>query len=371
MHTQVTAGDSRVETKKAACGTATFSRNSRELKPETDTLETSATRVNVNILLAARTRVGDLQRLARGRLNDLEFDWRKWADFVSNELMAAAQGDHVDRQVETHAVGCHFDSTTVVKTRTRRISWPKPCAATILCYGRHRLFDRLEDAPPAIVTDVEAGAADALARGRRIRFTADDIARALGITAAEKIAARAWQVGAVDVTAEEWGKIIRERRAEQKRKSRRQQGATPREDCVAALARAAGVKPDTMRARLRRAQVKAEKTGEKAVAFSGPPNKKKIGEATKTRQRSATAASRRTCNKSPSQLRHTPGRPKDGSAGEGVGRDVKKPISADAGKIPFEREKSWRPSPVASPTLSAVATIDHGLASTSLAEACP
>lgn len=105
MHTHETAGDRCAEKKKAACGTATFSKKSRELKPEANTVEPSARSVNGEVLLHARVRVGGLQRFARGRLNEPEFGWRKWADFVCNELLAATPGVHIDRQVETHAAG--------------------------------------------------------------------------------------------------------------------------------------------------------------------------------------------------------------------------------------------------------------------------
>lgn len=372
MHTHETAGDRCAEKKKAACGTATFSENSRELKPEANTIETGARGVKGNLLLAVRVRIADLQRIARGRLNDRGFDWRKFADFVCNEMLAAAPGEHVDHHSEIDVIDRPFDRTTVTKTRTRRITWPTPCAATVLCYGRHRLFETIDQAPPAIVADVEAGVADALAPGRRIRFSGDDIGRALGITAEEKLAAKAWQIGAVDVSAEEWAEIIRKRRADQQRRRRRKQGLAPHDDSIAAMARAAGIRPDTMRARLRRARMKAENGAEQHVAKMRPRKKKKDREASFSRQRSATADSVRTCDKTPSQNRNPPLRPSGAESGEGFGR-VEKPISADARKIFSERREMREPGRVASPMLSAAATIDHALATSltsSLAEAC-
>lgn len=49
-------------------------------------------RVDTNCLLAVRRRVGDLQRIARGRLNDPpDLEWlRKWAKLIGNELLATS-----------------------------------------------------------------------------------------------------------------------------------------------------------------------------------------------------------------------------------------------------------------------------------------
>lgn len=306
-------------------------------------------------LLAVLNRVGSLQRLARPRRSDPPDPawWRKWAMHTCNELLAAAPGVHIDRQVETHVTGRPFDRTTTTTTRARRITWPTPCAATVLCYGCNALFATIDEAPAEILAAVRAGVAEALARGRRVRYSGDDIARALGITAAEKIAARAWQIGAVDVTLAEWSEIIRKRRAEQQRRYRREQGSTPRDESVATMARAIGVKPNSLQKRLRRARLKAEKTVAQNVLFSKPPNNKEIGKASKKGHEKT------------SQLRQPPGRPKD-RAGEGVGRNLKKTIAADASKIFSERYKSRRPDRVASPTLSTAA--DSALASTPLAE---
>ncbi|MFO1101319.1 MAG: hypothetical protein U1E20_00265 [Methylocystis sp.] len=228
-------------------------------------------RVNTNHLLVARRRVGDLQRIARRRLNDPPDSawWRRLGYYAGNELLAATPGDHVDRRSETQVTDRRFDRTTTTTTRVRVIRWPAPNAAVALCYGRHRLFDTLDQAPPEIATAVEAGVADAIARGRRIRFTAEDIGRALQITAAEKLAAEAWQVGC-DLSAEEWAEIIRQRRADKQRERRRKDGVALREESVAAMARAAGVKPDTMRARLRRARLRAENDSAKHVANLKP-----------------------------------------------------------------------------------------------------
>lgn len=69
------------------------------------------------------------------------------------------------------------------------------------------------------------------------------------------------QIGVVDATEEQRAKLIRERRAEQQRRRRRKQGMTPRNESVAAMARAAGIKPDTLRKRLRRARLKVDDVG--------------------------------------------------------------------------------------------------------------
>lgn len=372
MNIHVTAGVRRVGNEKAALAEATFpeDRDGRALSStDKDKIETRARGVNGNRLLATLSRVGGLQRLARGRLSD-PLDsawWRTWAMHVTNELRAAAPGVHVERHSETDVINLPFERKTVTKTRVKRITWPAPNVAVILCYGKHRLFDRLEDAPPEIVTAAALGVADGLARGRRIRFTAEDIGHALRITAAEKLAAKAWQVACCDLTPEQWAALMLERENDNQRQRRRKKNVQPREESVAAMARAAGVKPDTMRARLRRARLKAENGAEQHVANLTVRNKNETGEPSKTRQRSATADSVRTCVKTPSQNRNPPPRPSGAGGGEGFGQ-VEKPVAADAGEIFPERWKSRRPDHVASPTRSAA--LDSALASTPLAEVC-
>ncbi|HEY8126215.1 MAG TPA: hypothetical protein VIF88_12455 [Methylocystis sp.] len=204
------------------------------------------------------------------------------------------------------------------------------------------MFATIDDVPAEILAGVEAGVADALARGRRVRYNGNDIAVALGVTLEQRVAVKAWQIGACDKTDDEMDDFRLQRRADQQRQRRKKKGVRPRDESVAAMARAIGVKPNTLQKKLRRARRKAEKADAQDVLFSKRRNKKKD-----------RVASKKGHEKT-SQNRNPPIRPSGAEIGEGFAQ-VEKPIAADARKIFSERWKMREPDRVANPRAGAAA----------------
>ncbi|MGJ0505671.1 MAG: hypothetical protein ACR652_00770 [Methylocystis sp.] len=327
---------------KAAGGTAALPKKRQELSnSDPAKIGSERSHVKANSLLAARRCAGDLQRLARAHVHDHGYPWRKWACFVANLLLTAAPGDHVFEQTERSVSGHAYDRTTLTKTRTKVVRWPQVSAAVVLCYGAHRLFDRPDQAPPEILAAVKQGVADALSSGRRVRYTASDIGRALGVTAAEKLAAEAWSVEAVDVTSEEWAEIMRHRRNEKQRARRRAKGMPSIAQSIAAQARALGIKPNTLRTHLRRQKARAEKVGGD-VPFVKPPNNKKTRKASRTGQPSASSAPPAVGPQKATQRRQPPVPPCGGRGGEVFAR------AADGSQISPAVARAWQ---IFSPTM--------------------
>jgi hypothetical protein len=206
----------------------------------------SLSAANVAWLPIARLRRSQEQKIARHRRDDPAFPWRCWGKEVTNETMAIPGGVHfIDGE---------------------RVTWATANAATALCYGRNAPFATLSDVPPEILAEVEAGAAEALAVGAHLLTNGAALGRAIGMTWELREELKCWLIWPAGATSDDLSARREARAAERKAKDRirkqqqrRAKGMANRTDyetqSIAADARKLGLKPDTLRARLRRAAV--------------------------------------------------------------------------------------------------------------------
>jgi hypothetical protein len=192
----------------------------------------------------ARLRRAQLQKIARHRRGDASFPWRRWARATVNETLAIPSGVHI------------IDGA--------RQTWAAANAATALCFGKNAAFEAVSQVPQHILAEVEAGAAEALAVGAHLLTDGASLGRAVGLTHELREELKTWLIWpagatrdgltarAADRAAERWAKD-----RERKQKQRRDSGMIDRTEyeanSIAAQARVLGIKPDTLRARLRRA----------------------------------------------------------------------------------------------------------------------
>lgn len=187
-----------------------------------------------------RLRRSQLQKIATARRDDPEFPWRKWARAVVNETMFLDAGEY------------DADGT--------KTGWMAANATTALCYGKNAPFLVMSEVPDPIRTECEAGAKDALKHGVHLLTDGATLGRAIGLTWQLQEELKTWLVWPAGATADDLEARRKARAAERKSKDRirkqqqrREEGMTARRESIAAQARELGIKPNTLRTRLRRA----------------------------------------------------------------------------------------------------------------------
>lgn len=188
-----------------------------------------------------RFRRAQAQKVARAMRDDPGFNWRGLGKTCANDLLYLPSGRY------------RLPDGSV-------LPWGSPNAAAILCHGKNAPFESLEAVPPNVLEQVEAGVADALTVGAHVIEDGLIVGRRLAQTDSMRRALRVWLLWPADMSRAEF-EGRRDNRGSKaavaKREKRRAAGMKPREqyegESIAAMARAIGVKPDTLRARLRRA----------------------------------------------------------------------------------------------------------------------
>jgi hypothetical protein len=160
--------------------------------------------------------------------------------------------------------------------------WPECSPDAILGMNRpaaFRVFPTREDIPPHVVEALELGIAHS--RNNPSTPGQDKLAELFDVDLAMRKKLRLRRVGATDLKYAERQKASdakkRERTAARMKAKRKEQGATPRDESIAETARGLGMKPATLRARIRRekerdfgAKVQAHENVTKPVTFSCP-----------------------------------------------------------------------------------------------------
>ena len=132
--------------------------------------------------LVSRLKQDNLRRIARDRRNDLSFNWRKLSYFIANEKRLAPPGLYAGPGLNG------------------KQAWSGAHVASILHWGKNPIFDNDETAPQWIISEVQAGIADAARKTGRVRLIGRDFANALGVNAADRERLKVWLVGAIDRT---------------------------------------------------------------------------------------------------------------------------------------------------------------------------
>ncbi len=194
-------------------------------------------------------RVGEFLRLLK-RVNDMRrLAAYRW--YTGGKVFYEALGEAITNELLAFEPGLYFADGW-----KQPIQWPEPCAAVAICYGRKRLFDSPRDLLPHWLEQIETGAQIALDRGRHERRTNAQLGRLLGLKESVKLELELWQLRAADVTPEQHKAIMQEIWNYNRRKRRHAAPMKrgPQAESVAASAKAMGIKPDTLRKRMRKAQ---------------------------------------------------------------------------------------------------------------------
>ncbi len=168
-------------------------------------------------------------------------------------------------------------------------TWPECSPEAVLGMRldpRLRVFPTRADVPPPVIAALER----AIAHSRDNPSTPgqDKLAELFGVNLAMRKELRLRMIGATDLRYAERKKASsdgkRERNKARKKAQRQERGATPREESLAAMARDLGIKPATLRARLRREKEKAfgvkvqgDENATSSVTFSSPRPSRREG----------------------------------------------------------------------------------------------
>lgn len=156
-----------------------------------------------------------LRRLARDRIDDPDFDWFAFGEFVSNDMLG-------------------FEAGLYIPLGSKRpVGWPAPTAETALLYGREPVFGRPEDIPAHVFTEVAAGVAAALVIGHRNPVkNKQERADRLRVDAGMKLRLRLWHgLACWDASEAGWRWLLNQQRNARRRAKSARPHAESAEAC--------------------------------------------------------------------------------------------------------------------------------------------
>jgi lambda repressor-like predicted transcriptional regulator len=207
----------------------------------------------------SKSRISNLQKLAKARTSDPKFDWEKFGYCCGCILR---QFDP-DKKYNLAAKG----------ERAMWRSWAATTPETVLTRGKYRLEVSLENVPNRVLRAVEAGLKRSI--GFKGVMGAELAAKIMGVTYEIRQSLDLRMIGAIDVPKAARLALAAERHRKRntklKARIRKNAGSIPHSESIAAQARAMGVKPNTLRRRLQRQAKKESQLIEKSINVVAVP----------------------------------------------------------------------------------------------------